>query len=73
MIVGVKLEFDITMDIEDNDSDTYKVWDYNADTYNCFRVHYDEFAEIDNVTVTRKEVFVTVKTRMPMRSSDGDK
>jgi hypothetical protein len=27
MIVGVKLEFDVTMDNEDNDSDTYNVWD----------------------------------------------
>jgi hypothetical protein len=54
MIVGMKPEFDVTMDIEDNGSDTYNVWDYNADTYNCFCVYYDEFAEIDNVTVYKK-------------------
>jgi hypothetical protein len=54
MIVGTKLEFDITMDIKDNDSDTYDIWDFNSDTYGCFHVYYDKFAEIDNVTLYKK-------------------
>ncbi len=54
MIVAVKPEFDLTIDIEKNHSDTYNIWDYNADTYNCFCVYYDEFVEIDNVTVYEK-------------------
>ncbi len=54
MIVGMKPEFDKTIDIEDNDSDTDDVWDFTLDMYDCFCVYCDEFAEIDNVTLYEK-------------------
>ncbi len=54
MIVGVKPEFDMTQDIEDNDGDTYDDWDFNSDTYTCFHSYYDDFDKIDNITVYEK-------------------
>ncbi len=54
MIVSVILEFDVTMNIKDKDSDKYDTLDFNLDTYDCFHVYYDKFAEIDSVTLYKK-------------------
>jgi hypothetical protein len=43
-MVGVAKEFNTTISIEDNSLKHYDVWDFCSDTYDCFRVYYDEFA-----------------------------
>jgi len=55
MIVGVTEDYDRTLDVDDNDNDTYDCWDFNDDTYECFRLYYEEFAETDNVQCWEKD------------------
>ncbi|KAL3777223.1 hypothetical protein ACHAW5_007656 [Stephanodiscus triporus] len=43
-LVAVTKEFDKSLSFEDNDLMHYDVWDFCGETYDCFRVYYDEYA-----------------------------
>ena len=51
MIIGFTDDNDMTLDVDDNDADMYECWDFEEDTYECFHIYYNEFAEINNVTI----------------------
>ena len=53
-LVAVTKEFDTNLSFEDNDVMHYDVWEFCADTYDCFRVYYDEYADEDGVIVYEK-------------------
>jgi hypothetical protein len=53
-IVGVTKDFDTNLSIEENEVNHYDVWEFCSDTYDCFRVYYDENAEEERVTVYEK-------------------
>ena len=50
LVVGM-MEFDMNLSFEENDVMHYDVWEFCADTYDCFCVYYDEYAVEDGVTV----------------------
>ena len=54
MLVGITDSFDKSMSIDDNEPNSYDCFDFNEETYECFRVYYDEFAEHDKVTLYEK-------------------
>jgi len=53
-LVAVTKEFDKSLSFEDNDLMHYDVWDFCGETYDCFRVYYDEYADDDGVNVYEK-------------------
>ena len=53
-LVAVTEEYDKNLSLEDNDVMNYDVWEFCADTYDCFRVYYNEYADEDGVTVYEK-------------------
>jgi len=53
-LVAVTEEYDKNLSLEDNDVMHYDVWEFCADTYDCFRVYYNEYADEDGVTVYEK-------------------
>ena len=53
-IVGVTKNYDTNLSIDQNDVNQYDAWEFCSDTYDCFRVYYDENAEEERVTVYEK-------------------
>ena len=53
-LVAVTEEYDKNLLLEDNDVMHYDVWEFCADTCDCFRVYYNEYADKDGVTVYEK-------------------
>lgn len=53
-MVGVTKEFNTMISIEENDLQHYDVRELCSDTYDCFHVYYDEFAQEDGVLVYKK-------------------
>ena len=54
MLVGITDTFDKLMTIDDNKPNSYDCFDFIDETYECFRVYYDEFAELDKVALYEK-------------------
>jgi hypothetical protein len=50
MIVAITGNYDYTFDIKENDGDSYDCSDFSDETYECFRVYYDEI----NVSLYKK-------------------
>ena len=70
-LVAVTKEFDMNLSFEENDVMHYDVWEFCADTYDCFRVYYNEYADEDGVTVYRRVVLEEVRMTRTMSLIDG--
>ncbi len=66
MLVGITDTFDKLMTIDDNEPNSYDCFDFIDETYECFRVYHDKFAELNKVTLTRRVVFVRVSRILMM-------
>jgi hypothetical protein len=54
MIIGVNSDFNTSLEVDENDADTFNCWDFNEDTYDCIRVYYNESSERENVKLYNK-------------------
>ncbi len=54
MIIGVNLDFNTSLEVDENDADTFDCWDFIEDTYDCIHVYYNECSEQENVKLYNK-------------------